>query len=75
MYRYTAKHNKEYYENDNCKVKLIDEILENMDESVDFTKFDGNGDNILDAMLISVPEAAGNENWWPNAGQYAGVRR
>lgn len=73
VYRYTAKHNKEYYENDNCKVKLIDEILENMDESVDFTKFDGNGDNILDAMIISVPEAAGNENWWPNAGQYAGA--
>ena len=71
-YRYTTKRYKDAYENDVYKLRLIDELLTNMDDTVDFTGFNGNGDDTVDAIIICVPKAAGDENWWPCAGQYAG---
>lgn len=72
VYRYTAKNNKASYEGDVWHIDLVNEIISEMDKSVDFSKFDGNGDKIVDAILINVPEAAGGDNWWPAAGQFGG---
>lgn len=72
VYRYTAKNNKSSYEGDVWHIDLVNEIIAEMDKSVDFSKFDGNGDKIVDAILINVPEAAGGDNWWPAAGQFGG---
>lgn len=71
-YTYTAKNNKSYYEDDIWHVALIDEIIAEFDASVDFSEFDGDNDKIIDSILISVPESAGNENWWASAGAFGG---
>lgn len=72
VYRYTAKKNKANYEGDVWHIDLINEIIAEMDNVVDFSKFDGNGDKVVDAILINVPQAAGEDNWWPAAGQFGG---
>ena len=69
VFRYTTKENKSAYEGDIYHVNLINEVFQAFENSEDFTQFDGNGDKIIDATLISVPEEAGQENWWPAAGQ------
>ncbi len=71
-YTYTAKNNKSYYEGDLWHVSLIDEIIDEFDAQVDFSQFDGDKDKIIDSILISVPESAGDENWWASAGLYGG---
>lgn len=71
-YTYTAKNNKSYYENDVWHVSLVDEIIDAFDESVDFSQFDGDNDKTVDAILISVPESAGDDNWWASAGTFGG---
>ena len=69
VFHYTAKNNKSYYESDGQnKYKLLYECYSALDNSVDFSKFDSNNDGYIDTTLISVPEAAGNDNWWPCAG-------
>lgn len=71
-YTYTTKNNKSYYEGDVWHVALIDEIIAEFDSTVDFSQFDGNNDKIIDSILISVPESAGDDNWWASAGAYGG---
>ena len=71
-YRYTTKYDKEIYENDVYKLRLIDEIIHSLNDEIDFRDFDNDGDNVIDAILISVPQAAGDKDWWPCAGKYAG---
>ncbi|MDE5853568.1 MAG: hypothetical protein K2H19_00695 [Ruminococcus sp.] len=71
-YTYTAKNNKSYYEGDVWHVALVDEIIAEFDKTIDFSEFDGNNDKIIDSILISVPESAGNENWWASAGAFGG---
>lgn len=71
-YTYTTKNNKSYYEGDVWHVSLIDEIIAEFDSTVDFSQFDGNNDKIIDSILISVPESAGDDNWWASAGVYGG---
>lgn len=72
VFRYTTKENKSAYENDIYHIKLIDEICQEFKDDIDFTQFDGNNDSIIDTILISVPTDAGDDNWWPAAGQYGG---
>ncbi|MCM1507840.1 MAG: dockerin type I domain-containing protein [Ruminococcus flavefaciens] len=72
VFRYTTKENKSAYEGDIYHVNLINEVFETFKDSADFTEFDGNKDSIIDTTLISVPEDAGDDNWWPAAGQYGG---
>lgn len=72
VYRYTTLHHKGYYEENPSRAEFIDEVLTNMDEYVDFNSFDANGDKTIDAIIISVPETAGEDHWWPCAGRYAG---
>lgn len=71
-YTYTTKNDKSYYEGDVWHVSLIDEIIAEFDSTVDFSQFDGDNDKIIDSILISVPESAGDDNWWASAGAYGG---
>ena len=73
VYSYTARYNKSFYENDVYKTKIIDDVISGMDSKVDFSSFDGDGDRVVDAVLILVPNSAGNDNWWPAAGVYTGL--
>lgn len=69
-FRYTAAHIKAYYEIKDRKHDFVNEILDAMDEYVDFNSFDANGDKVIDAMIISVPSEAGEEEWWPCTSSY-----
>lgn len=75
VFRYTTKNKKSYYENDVWHVSLIDEIIGEFDSSVDFSQFDGDKDGVVDSILVSVPSAAGDENWWAAAGTFGGDSR
>ncbi len=66
--RYTAKENQAVYDND--KVKIVEECYEAFKDSVDFSQYDGDGDGKIDATLITVPTAAGEDAWWPCAGGF-----
>lgn len=67
-YRYTAKNNVSNYDGVSGRINLTMEIYQSLDEYVDFSVFDGNNDGFIDATLVSVPKAAGDDNWWPCAG-------
>ena len=67
-FRYTAKKNLAEYNNTDGRINLTMEIYQALDESVDFSQFDGNSDGFIDTTLVSVPKAAGDDNWWPCAG-------
>lgn len=66
--RYTAKENQAVYDND--KVKIVKECYEAFKDSVDFSQYDGDSDGKIDATLITVPTAAGDDAWWPCAGGF-----
>lgn len=68
VFRYTAKNNHAAYEAD--KELLLKECYNAFRDSEDFTRFDGNKDGVIDATLISVPNAAGEDEWWPLAGGF-----
>ncbi len=68
VFRYTAKGNNADYIGD--KEKLLKECYDAFRDSEDFTRFDGNSDGVIDATLISVPLAAGEDEWWPEAGGF-----
>ncbi len=65
VFRYTAKNNLAYYTE--TKTLLL-ECYAAFNDSVDFSKFDGDGDKKIDATLVSVPKKAGDDLWWPCAG-------
>lgn len=66
VFRYTAKNNQAYY-NEN-KFLITQECYEAFKDSEDFSQFDGDGDGYIDTTLLTVPTAAGNDHWWPCAG-------
>ncbi len=65
-YRYTAQYPIEYYQDDYDK--LIRECIKAFDPEVDYRDFDMNKDGIIDSLLISVPESASDDYWWPCSG-------
>ncbi len=67
-FRYTTKENQASY--DTNKVKIVEECYNAFKDSVDFSQYDGDGDGLIDATLITVPTAAGEDNWWPCAGAF-----
>ena len=73
-YRYRTIHEKSFYEGDKWHVALIDEIIEGFRNKIDFSSFDGDNDKSVDSILISVPNAAGDDDWWPKAGVYGGKK-
>ena len=68
VFRYTTKENQAAY--DENKVKIAEECYEAFKDQVDFSQFDGNGDGRIDATLFTVPNKAGDTNWWPCAGAF-----
>ncbi|MDE6657916.1 MAG: hypothetical protein K2J88_04970, partial [Oscillospiraceae bacterium] len=66
VFRYTTKENRSAYDTD--KAKLAKECYQAFDDVIDFSQFDGNGDSKIDATLFSVPTKAGDDDWWPCAG-------
>lgn len=71
-YRYTCKKNISTYEGDIYKSDFTTEVIRNMDSIVDYSKFDANGDGVIDAMLFCVPSSSDTDDWWPCAGGYYG---
>ncbi|MCR5718564.1 MAG: hypothetical protein K6F80_05970 [Oscillospiraceae bacterium] len=80
VFRYTTTENKYVYEtveddngflvNDENKQLLMEELFANFDDMVDFSQFDGNGDGVIDELLICVPRSADEEYWWPASKEY-----
>ncbi len=67
VFRYTAKQNVSVYNTD--QEALLREIAQTLDDSVDFSEFDSNNDGMIDVALLTVPTKAGDDYWWPCAGQ------
>lgn len=66
VFRYTTRENRSAYDND--KDKLTRECYDAFNEQIDFSQFDGDGDGVIDATLLTVPTKAGDDYWWPMAG-------
>lgn len=64
-FRYTAKQNLDFY-NEHTET-LAMECYKALDDTVNFSVFDGDGDGYIDATLVTVPTAAGDDYWWPCA--------
>ena len=67
-YRYTAQKNVGDYADIAGRQELLREAMRAIDADVDYTQFDGDNDGNIDAALLAVPKAAGDDNWWPCAG-------
>lgn len=79
VYRYTAKKPIDSYLISDyiseCYAALLEEILEAMDDEIDFRDYDGNGDRIMDTVVVALPESADPDYWWPCSGGYYGYQR
>ena len=72
VYRYTAEHPISWYEGGNGQA-LVDEIMNAFDEQVDYKEYDSDGNQILDAFFLVLPDDAiridrdtdGHPDWWP----------
>ena len=80
VYRYTMQYDKAYYETtvkdgaivkDSFKMLMVEEILDAFEDLVDYKAFDADHDKVIDTALFIVPNAAGDDNWWPCSGQFA----
>ena len=67
-FRYTAKHNNAAYDDVVGRQTLLREALKAFEDAADFSQYDGDHDGFIDTVLLSVPKAAGDDNWWPCAG-------
>ncbi|MBP5433540.1 leucine-rich repeat protein [Ruminococcus sp.] len=79
---YTAKKPAESYVNNNAQ-ELVEEIMAEFEDRLDYKVYDINGDTTLDSMIIVVPESVisidiyGNKipDWWPFSANYSGSNR
>lgn len=64
---YCARHARSYY-TDNIQLLFL-EALDALDASVDFSRFDGNGDGLIDAIYLHFAggDAQWGTTWWSNA--------
>ena len=75
VFRYTAKNPIAYYqvndsgEADDDKGRLMTEIFQYFNRFVDFSEFDSDKDGVIDNILVSVPQTASEDDWWPSSGQ------
>lgn len=67
-FHYTAQKNVADYADIAGRHELLRETMRALDENADYTQFDGDNDGYIDAALLAVPKAAGDDNWWPCAG-------
>ncbi|MBQ3940295.1 MAG: hypothetical protein II723_04205 [Oscillospiraceae bacterium] len=81
VFQYTAKYNISEYENPTEYTsydgtdKLLNEVMEALDEEIDYTKYDVNGDKTMDTVILALPGSADTDHWWPCSGGYYGHRR
>lgn len=68
VFSYTAKNPISSYNNN--KVALTKECFEAFKNIVDFSQYDKDKDGIIDATLLTVPETASDDYWWPCAGGF-----
>ncbi|MDO4863438.1 MAG: dockerin type I domain-containing protein [Ruminococcus sp.] len=71
-FEYTAQKSKSAYEGDIFHIDIIDEVLGAFDSQIDYNDYDADKDGMIDAIMIVVPTAAGDDNWWPTSGGYGG---
>ncbi len=72
IYEYTAAHPISWYAAGKGQ-KLVHEIMERFDEQVDYRAYDADGNQILDAFVLVLPDEAflldsdadSQPDWWP----------
>lgn len=64
VYLYTAKKNIGEYETYKGVEQLVAEALDFYDAEVDFSKYDKNGDGVMDALMLTVPTTGSNPDFW-----------
>lgn len=81
VFQYTAKYSintyvnpKEYTSYDGTD-RLLNEVMEALDDQIDYTKYDINGDRVMDTVIMALPGDASDDDWWPCSGGYYGYRR
>ena len=70
-YKYTCEKTIKFYSEDEYKADFTEEVIKKMDAVVDYSRFDSNDDDFVDAILFCVPDTSGNK-WWSCAGPYYG---
>lgn len=82
VYTYTLKNDSEYYVKTYSSgarygdtTKLADEIMAALDSQIDFSRYDVNGDGVMDSILITVADTAPDDGWWPCSNGYFGENR
>ena len=56
VFRYTAQHPIEWYNDENPRL-LAEEIMTALDADVDYQVYDADSNHILDSMVIAIPES------------------
>ncbi|MBE6847276.1 MAG: hypothetical protein E7503_03975 [Ruminococcus sp.] len=49
---------------------LVDEVLAALDDRIDYSQFDADGNGTMDTMLLALPGSASTDDWWPCNGGY-----
>ncbi len=65
---YTANGPISDYNDD--KVKLVEEVLDYYNTTIDFNEYDADGDGYIDCSAYFVPSTADSEYWWPCSGAF-----
>ncbi len=68
VFTYTAQNSISVYNED--RGALVKEAYDYFSSTVDFTQYDGDGDGVIDATILGVPESADDDYWWPCAGGF-----
>ncbi len=68
VFTYTASGSIADYNED--KVKLVEEVLDYYEASVDFSEYDADGDGVIDCSAFFVPSSASSDYWWPMSGGF-----
>lgn len=79
---YTAKMPAENYVSNNAQ-ELVEEILAEFEDKLDYSDYDVNGDSVLDSIIIVVPDRLASvdndgdkmPDWWPFSAKYYGSQR
>lgn len=67
-YVYDAQKAKEDYED---STELCRELLDAMNATIDFSKYDANADGLIDCLYLHIPYDSSDKwssTWWPNCG-------
>lgn len=66
VYTYQAKNPRDSYSD---SALLIKEIMDTLDPAIDFSRYDANGDRLIDCIYLHIPHDPFDEwstTWWPN---------